>query len=303
MDIDFEFLLHTLDSLPEHIVVLDETGTILFTNQSWRSFANQNNYAADIAWEGQNYLNVCQSAESPDLADQLSASKGILSVINGQQPTFYLEYPCHSPNEQRWFMMRACAFELRDTRYAVISHHNITERKLAEQQTKRLSTTDYLTNIPNRREFHTLLKREWQRCLQSQSVISLALIDIDHFKLVNDTYGHLFGDQCLLDVAEVAARFANRDGEVCARYGGEEFIVLWPNATTEQAVALGEKLRLSISALSIKNEHSSVADNLTVSIGIATMRPSQSNTENDLINGADRMLYDAKTHGRNRVCW
>ncbi|MGB0734061.1 MAG: GGDEF domain-containing protein [Pontibacterium sp.] len=230
-------------------------------------------------------------------------SLGILQVLEGKKDTFYLEYPCHSPDEQRWFMMRAHAFDLDDERFIVISHHQITERKLAEQKTKLLSTTDYLTKIPNRREFHILLKQEWHRCLQNQSSISLALIDIDHFKLINDTYGHLTGDKCLLDVASVTDKFANRLGEVCARYGGEEFVIVWPNTAVLQAAALGEQLRSSVNALNIPNQQSPVAPHLTVSMGIATLLPDKRNNETDLIALADSRLYEAKSQGRNRICW
>jgi predicted signal transduction protein with EAL and GGDEF domain len=119
------------------------------------------------------------------------AATGIRKVIEGDQNFFYLEYPCHSNTEKRWFMMRVTPLELGGQQSFVISHKNITERKLAEIEAMNLSRIDWLTGIANRRSFDEHLESEWKRCERLRLPLSLILLDIDYFKLFNDTLGTL----------------------------------------------------------------------------------------------------------------
>lgn len=301
MKISYEALSLILDSITEHIVVVSETGEIQYANKSWSKFGDSN--ACDIGadWIGVNYLDECDKAAA--MGDEFGekAGNGIRSIINKAQSLFYFEYPCHSPAEKRWFMMRVTPLHVAGKDYFVISHQNITERKLAEEEVSNLARIDGLTNIPNRRAFDEFLHSEWQRCFRLKKPISLALLDLDHFKLLNDTYGHQSGDECLVRVGALLKQLCNRPGDICARYGGEEFALIWGDTSLGQAKQLASKLLNEIANLNIANSHSPVESYLTASIGLATIVPDNSSSESELISQADTMLYKAKGSGRNRV--
>ncbi|HUR80266.1 MAG TPA: diguanylate cyclase [Thermoanaerobaculia bacterium] len=155
-----------------------------------------------------------------------------------------------------------------------------------------ISTQDGLTGVPNRRHFDDTLSREWRRAARSQRALSLLMIDIDFFKVFNDTRGHQAGDECLRLVARALSESLHRAGDVVARYGGEEFAVLLPETEAEQAGEFAEALR----------EHVASSGSVTVSIGVATTLPPRDGSGcDDLVRDADRALYEAKRRGRNRV--
>ncbi len=296
-----KFLKSILDTITDNIVVIDKKGDIQFVNSSWITFCQNNNCSIDNNWEGVNYLTVCD--ESAAIGDEyaLKVREGIGKVINSEEKLFYLEYPCDSPDEKRWFMMMVTPFQLGDRSYYVIVHHNITERKLTEEKILNLSRIDDLTCIPNRRFFDEFLNSEWSRCTRLHLPITLAMIDIDHFKLLNDTYGHQTGDECLRKIGTVLKNFVRRPGDICARYGGEEFAIILSNTAIEKAVYLMNKLLDEIRELEIPNEKSPVKPILTVSIGLATMYPDSQTHEEELIKAADELLYSAKENGRNQL--
>ncbi|HEX5725407.1 MAG TPA: diguanylate cyclase [Longimicrobiaceae bacterium] len=171
----------------------------------------------------------------------------------------------------------------------------------ANQRLERLSSLDGLTEVANRRHFDEALAVEWRRAARSGQALSLIMIDIDCFKDYNDTYGHRRGDQCLREVAGVLKGAVQRAGEVVARYGGEEFAVLLPGTPEEGAGIFAELLRRRVEDLHIPHQASSAGTAVTVSLGVATVAPSPRLTPNDLVDAADRALYQAKHEGRNRV--
>lgn len=124
--------------------------------------------------------------------------------------------------------------------------------------------------------------------------ISLAIIDLDYFKLLNDTYGHQAGDECLKPVAIVLKRFCKRPSDICARYGGEEFVMLYADTSLEQEIPLINNLHNEITSLNIPNKNSPTPPTLTASIGLTTMYPYKKNNMNNLIKIADESLYLAK---------
>jgi len=162
---------------------------------------------------------------------------------------------------------------------------------------------DTLTNIPNRRQFDQVLVREWNRSIRDKKPFSLLMIDVDHFKMYNDSYGHQQGDVALKAVAETITISLKRKIDIAARWGGEEFAVLLPNTSTEGALLVGECIRENIESLSIPFivEGDDSYHNITVSIGAAVNDPLQSKSMFDLILQADKALYKAKDLGRNRV--
>lgn len=296
----YEFLKKIIDSIAEHIVVLDLHGEILFTNRAWNAFAQENQCLIYDDWTRLNYLAVCDEAAKMGDEYGKKASAGIRDVIDGL-PSFYFEYPCHSPDRKRWFMMTAKIFEYDSCRYCLISHINITERKIAEEYALNLSQVDGLTGLFNRRHFDLFFHDEWKRCSRLGLPITLAMIDIDHFKLLNDTYGHQSGDQCLIMLSSVIARYAKRPGDIAARYGGEEFVMVFGNSTNEMIMPTISELMNEIRSLNIPNRQSPTSPTLTVCMGIATAYPSRDATEDELIKKADTLLYKAKENGRNRI--
>lgn len=167
---------------------------------------------------------------------------------------------------------------------------------------QRLSYLDGLTGIFNRRIFDDTMVKEWRRARREKSSIAVIMLDIDHFKNFNDTYGHLAGDQCLKEVALALQQAANRPGDMVARYGGEEFAVILPQTTLEGAACVGNKMRGSIEELDIPHSSSPAAAHVTISIGVAAMQPAVSQLPAEkLVELADQALYKAKHLGRNRV--
>ena len=170
----------------------------------------------------------------------------------------------------------------------------------AEVELERLASTDGLTRLTNRRMLDLRLEDEWQHALRNGSALSVLFVDIDRFKLYNDTYGHAAGDDVLAIVAGRIDAAARRSIDCVGRYGGEEFVVVLPETTSEGAVIVAEVVRKEIEALAIANPGSE-AGVVTVSIGCATCRPSVGMTVDELVEAADKQLYKAKTSGRNQV--
>jgi len=184
---------------------------------------------------------------------------------------------------------------------------DITERKRAEEHLQSayramesLVVVDALTGISNRRRFDEAVATEWRRALRESDKLSLLLIDADHFKRYNDTYGHVRGDSCLKQIAEAALDVVLRPGDLVARYGGEEFAVVLPGTDEIGAKAVAEDICEAVRNRRLPHEGNPPGI-VTVSIGCATVIPTRSKTPQDLIESADQALYRAKGRGRNRV--
>ncbi|MBM9538403.1 diguanylate cyclase [Desulfobulbus alkaliphilus] len=171
----------------------------------------------------------------------------------------------------------------------------------ANEELKKLTNLDGLTGIANRRYHEDTINREWRRCQRTNSSLAAIMIDIDHFKLYNDHYGHLAGDQCLQQVARELRRGARRVSDSVARYGGEEFVCLMPDCSIEAAINVAKLIRQRIRKLRIPHATSKIDTILTVSQGVAAMVPSRDTVPSELIQRADQALYQAKLQGRDRV--
>lgn len=169
----------------------------------------------------------------------------------------------------------------------------------ANENLRTLSITDGLTKAYNRMFFEQSLEKEWRRCGRDQQPLSVILLDADFFKRLNDTAGHLVGDQCLRELSKVMRAHFKRAGELVARYGGEEFLVMLPNTSQEEAVAAAERLRAAIEVHPIVYEERTY--HVTTSLGVATRIPDNSMTPEALVGLADEALYQSKANGRNRV--
>ena len=171
----------------------------------------------------------------------------------------------------------------------------------ANRELKELSLIDDLTGIPNRRSLDNFLNTEWKRAIREVNSVSLLMIDIDFFKLFNDNYGHLAGDDCLIRVAQALQGNCRRPSDFVARLGGEEFLFVAINIDEAGTKRLAENIKESVQRLNIQHEYSKAAPNVTISVGIAVLEPSISDTPADAIKKADLSLYSAKLAGRNRV--
>ena len=167
----------------------------------------------------------------------------------------------------------------------------------------KLSTVDGLTQIANRRRFDDILERDWHRCMRSNAYLSLVLMDIDHFKLFNDHYGHQAGDDCLRKVAEAMVKGCMRETDLVARYGGEEFVAVLPDTDHDGALVVADRMRNFVSSLDIPHAHSSAAAYVTMSQGVVSMIPRKHMTVKQFIENADQCLYEAKDSGRNRAVY
>ncbi|WP_370280706.1 diguanylate cyclase domain-containing protein [Pontibacterium sp.] len=296
------FLSLVLDELAVSVAVVSPLGDILYVNRSWVEFGRCNGEPETTDWLEVNYLTVCKASATAGDQFGMDALKGIQSVIEGGSEQFSYEYPCHSPDQQRWFLMLATPIEYRGQRCCVIVHQNITERHLAEERVLQLSCTDGLTKISNRRYFEEFFQTEWKRCMRLGTPISLILFDVDHFKLINDQYGHPEGDNVLRQVARCADRLARRPGDICARYGGEEFVVALSGVGLDAARAVSRQLLQSIEELGIPNVRSPITPSLTISCGVASAFPERGSSPEKLIKLVDKALYSAKKNGRNQIC-
>ncbi|RQZ18649.1 diguanylate cyclase [Burkholderia sp. Bp9031] len=171
----------------------------------------------------------------------------------------------------------------------------------ANLELRRLTHSDGLTGLSNRRYLDEYLAAEWRRATRERSELSLLMIDVDNFKLYNDTYGHVSGDSVLKQVAATIERCLGQSGDLAARFGGEEFAVVMPTTSPGAARLLGEKIRLAIETLRLEHMHSSTGRYVTISIGGASIVPAHGLPTTSLIEAADRALYRAKHDGKNRV--
>jgi diguanylate cyclase (GGDEF)-like protein len=287
-----------LDSLEEQIAVIDQEGTIIYVNRAWMKFGIENGLSSEIGGVGSNYLKVCHASDGSGDSLAGETAQGIRDVLSGKPASFYLEYPCHGPEERRWFMMRATTLQGDTSGLCVISHHNITQRRLAEERVEYLSLHDQLTGLSNRRHFDQFLDNEWRRCMRNRSPISIILIDIDYFKDYNDELGHLAGDQCLVKVSHALQAFSSRSSDLAVRYGGEEFALILGDTDHVVSLRIAEASRKAIHDLDIRYRGTK---QITISAGAASMIPDKEQTEMFLVQQADKALYVAKQQGRNRV--
>jgi diguanylate cyclase (GGDEF)-like protein/PAS domain S-box-containing protein len=179
--------------------------------------------------------------------------------------------------------------------------HDITHHKQSEDALQRAAMVDPLTMIANRRHFDAFLEKEWQRALRSGLPLSLVVLDVDHFKLYNDSLGHPAGDACLQQVAQAIASHALRPTDLAARYGGEEFVLLFAETDTDSAYLLAESIRAHVESLHLPHPRSPTSPWITVSIGVSTILPQQLDSTESLFVAADRAMYVAKESGRNQV--
>ncbi|MGE8096581.1 diguanylate cyclase domain-containing protein [Pseudomonas fluorescens] len=188
----------------------------------------------------------------------------------------------------------------RDAAYRAlrVSQQQLLDTNLVLQ---RLMNSDGLTGLSNRRHFDEYLELEWRRAMRDQAQLSLLMIDVDYFKLYNDSFGHLEGDEALRKVAAAIRDASSRPSDLPARYGGEEFVLVLPNTSPGGARLVAEKLRQTVAGMKIPHVVPAEGASLTISIGLSTITPQSGSDYRQLISAADKGLYLAKNNGRNQV--
>jgi diguanylate cyclase (GGDEF)-like protein len=179
--------------------------------------------------------------------------------------------------------------------------NNHLDLKRSRDALERMARLDGLTGLANRRTFDDMLAREWRRLARVSNPLAVIMMDVDHFKLFNDSYGHGGGDDCLKQVAKAAAGALQRPADVVARYGGEEFVALLPDTTLDGALMVAEAIRAAVVTLGIPHSASKTAAHVTLSLGAACMVPQPDGKPEDLLEAADMELYAAKSGGRNQA--
>jgi diguanylate cyclase (GGDEF)-like protein len=290
------FAAAVIDALSSHICVLNKDGVIVVVNRAWQNFTVENPPVSNRTGVGAHYLEVCRIASGPGSEEAEKFALGIQSVLEGKTELFQMEYPCHSPTQNRWFLGRVTPLKTRQWG-AVISHMTITDRRLLEFDLVRLAATDSLTGLPNRRYFLETANLEVERVRRFGAAASVVMIDLDHFKAVNDTYGHAAGDEALRCFAQVCKRRL-RQIDMLARIGGEEFVIMLPGTNEAGAVSVAEKLRHVLCETPVKSGQDQF--NMTASFGVAEIRAVDRGVD-ECLGRADSALYAAKRAGRNRV--
>ena len=208
-----------------------------------------------------------------------------------------------SEDEARGLSSGAIDYVTKPIRPEILRHRvgNHLEMKRMRDRLADLAMTDALTGLGNRRRLEDLLRCESRRLMRSGNWLSVMMLDIDFFKQFNDSYGHPQGDLCIRSVGAAISGALHRPGDFCARYGGEEFACLLPETDFDGAMALAESMRRQVEALAIPNAGAGSTARVTVSIGVATGRCMPGEAVELLLLQADRLLYQSKQAGRNRV--
>jgi len=200
-----------------------------------------------------------------------------------------------------FYKIRVNRIEAQKERLQELVNERTEQLRKVNKKLELLAREDGLTKIANRRTFQNYLELEWNRAKREKRPMSMMMLDVDLFKLYNDTYGHQAGDDCLIKIAQILNDTVNRPGDFIVRYGGEEFSVILLNTNTKGAVYLAKEIKQNIIDRQIPFRNSSVKNVVTVSLGVSTLVPSEKNNNAELILFADKALYRAKKEGRNRI--
>ena len=234
--------------------------------------------------------------------DRQRVESALFEHASGSTSTFRSEHRVRKKNRD-WIWVYASGKvtdrnSLGEATRAVGIQFDISDRKMFEQQLQNLADTDALTGLLNCRKFFELAEQEFDRAVRYSLPLSIVIFDIDHFKMVNDQYGHLIGDKVLYQLAQLCIT-SIRDIDVLARYGGEEFVILLPHTNQKEGVVSAERVREAIAQNIFNVEGDNIQ--LTISMGVATNSEQQTPNIDLLINRADKALYQSKHVGRNKV--
>jgi len=217
-------------------------------------------------------------------------------------PVIFITGLTDPADEEKGFFLGAVDYITKPFNRAIVKARVNTHIKIIDHMRtiERIGLIDPLTRVANRRGFETRFDAEWGRSIREQTPISFMIMDIDKFKVYNDTYGHQQGDIALKTFAETASNALGRANDFVARWGGEEFVILLSNTDMNGAEEVAENVRKAVEDSIIYTEDEDVT-RVTVSIGVNSVVPTAETSTADFIKAADKALYDAKENGRNRV--
>jgi len=276
----------------EGIIIFDQNYRVTFANEN---MAKMLGYTSQ-EMIGRDYISFFPDHELDVYYHQESLRKrGEGSVYECQLLT--------KNNDSHWFLISAKPILGDDGNFAgsFAMYTDINERKQMELLLTELSNTDSLTGIANRRLFDSTLSHEYNRLQRTKSILSIILLDIDHFKEYNDYYGHVYGDDVLRQIGKVLQNSISGSLDLAARYGGEEFAIILPDTDLTGAVKLAESIRTKIKNLQLEHKKSYVADIVTASFGVTAVTYNNELTIEDIVHFADKLLYEAKMAGRDMI--
>ena len=285
------------DSLAAQIVVLNHKGVILMANSAWCSYARESCQCQGQLHEvvGSRYLDVLACITDQDTHTVETASAGLARVLAGEVVQFQLDHPFYTPSDKRWFSLKVtCVHDA--ARPIVVSHEDVTCLKTAELASMTLANVDTLTGALSRRNILSLAEQELARSNRYDLPLMVLMLDLDHFKLINDRYGHAAGDVVLQDFVKTVTGVL-RESDLIGRLGGEEFVVLLPNTTPEGGRALAQRIIDSVRDSTVEVCGQRIP--YTVSVGAGCLA-GESNFA-ALLAQADAALYRAKESGRDRL--
>jgi len=288
------------------LIIDDEKSNIIYLNDILHD-----EYSVHVAKDGQGGIR-----KANEILPDLILLDIIMPVMNGYEvlaelksseatrdvPVIFISGLSSNEDEERGLSLGTADYLTKPLRSAIVRLRVGNQIRIINQMRaiERLSKTDQLTDIANRRSFDERLNAEWQRAIRDKSPISIMMIDVDKFKEYNDTYGHHQGDTALKTIAGVFSQTLKRPADFAARWGGEEFAALLPSTYIDGAVMVAEQIRGSVEETVIPC-HENATTRVTVSIGVNTLIPTKKSSISKFLEKADNALYSAKGLGRNRV--
>ena len=226
-------------------------------------------------------------------------SLGEIGVIIAASSVLVIALLSAAVDKTMYHRLRQAHTELAESRAALLE----SERQLRELNLSlsELSIRDGLTSLHNRRHFDHRLEIEWSRAIRNEQPLTFLMLDVDHFKRLNDTYGHPYGDMCLRAIARILEQQPRRASDLTARIGGEEFGILLPATSLEGGMYLAESIRAAVQTM-VLDHTASRPVSITISIGVTSFTPSPGDSVSTFFESADQAMYEAKRNGRNRVC-
>jgi diguanylate cyclase (GGDEF)-like protein/PAS domain S-box-containing protein len=283
------------DSLSAQIAILDRHGKLIQTNAAWLKYMVDNGLVETSACGGRSYLDILKGMTGEDRETVPLVSTGIASVAAGEVAHFQLPHPFFSSLDKRWFSVKVTPVHDVDERI-VVSHEDVTRLKAAELASLTLANIDALTGALSRRNFLLLAEQELARAMRYKLPLMVLMLDLDHFKLINDQYGHAAGDVVLQKFVQTV-KAVLRESDLIGRIGGEEFAVLLPSTTLDGGRVLAQRIIDSVRASPVEVDGKCIS--YTVSVGAGCLSNEASFAS--LLGLADAALYRAKDGGRDRL--
>ncbi|MDH5485630.1 MAG: diguanylate cyclase [Gammaproteobacteria bacterium] len=247
---------------------------------------------------------ILMDAEMPEMNGYEACARLKAEDATVNIPVIFITALNQAKDEERGLVVGAIDYITKPISPTIVKMRvkNHVQLKQYRDLLESLASRDGMTGLANRRHFDECFAKEWLRAKREKIPVSVILLDVDHFKLFNDHYGHGEGDDCLKQVAAAIAEAINRPADLVARYGGEEFVCLLPGTDLKGALFLGKKIQQAILKLKIPHADSPVLKHVTMSSGVSTVVPDEKFIAVNLLKKADEQLYLAKEQGRNQVC-